>query len=111
MANSRNRTGKADRAWDRSRGKSDGGGYPLLSRFVYTADGEAIPERTIGGTNGPEVGQFAFVTDVVHDARGNYFISEYGEFDRIQKYDPSGNFICRFGSTEMAPSNSVDPSA
>jgi sugar lactone lactonase YvrE len=71
--------------------------------LFYSAQGVLIDGRTIGGTNGPGVGQFAFVTDAVQDSKGNYFISEYGEFDRIQKYDANGKFICRFGETGGGP--------
>jgi len=71
--------------------------------LFYTLDGTPLPEKTIGGSNGPNIGQFAFVTDVLQDRQGNYFISEYGEFDRIQKYSPAGEFICRFGETGNGP--------
>ncbi len=71
--------------------------------LFYKLDGTPVPEKTIGGTNGPNVGQFAFVTDVLQDRQGNYFISEYGEFDRVQKYSSNGEFICRFGETGNGP--------
>ncbi len=71
--------------------------------LFYTPTGELLESKTIGGTNGPDIGQFAFVTDVVQDSQGNYFISEYGEFDRIQKYNSNGQFICRFGETGDQP--------
>jgi len=71
--------------------------------LFYTPAGELLVDKTIGGTNGPDVGQFAFVTDAVQDSQGNYFISEYGEFDRIQKYASDGRFICRFGETGDKP--------
>ncbi len=71
--------------------------------LFYSKDGGLIESRTIGGTNGPGVGQFAFVTDAVQDSKGNYFISEYGEFDRIQKYNSNGEFVCRFGETGDGP--------
>ncbi len=71
--------------------------------LFYTRTGELLEDKTIGGTNGPDIGQFAFVTDAVQDSKGNYFISEYGEFDRIQKYASDGQFICRFGETGDKP--------
>jgi sugar lactone lactonase YvrE len=71
--------------------------------LFYTLEGVPLPEKTIGGTNGPNIGQFAFVTDVLQDRQGNYFISEYGEFDRIQKYSADGKFVCRFGETGNGP--------
>ena len=71
--------------------------------LFYTPSGEQLESKTIGGTNGPDIGQFAFVTDVVQDTQGNYYISEYGEFDRIQKYNSNGQFICRFGESGEKP--------
>lgn len=71
--------------------------------LFYTKTGQLIETQTIGGTNGPAIGQFAFVTDVAQDSQGNYFISEYGEFDRIQKYDSTGQFVCRFGESGSRP--------
>lgn len=67
--------------------------------LFYRPDGTRLEKKTIGGTNGPQEGQFAFVTDAVQDSLGNFYISEYGEFDRIQKYDSNGKFIRRFGET------------
>jgi sugar lactone lactonase YvrE len=71
--------------------------------LFYTPEGELMKERTIGGSLGPAIGQFAFVTDVVQDHEGNFYISEYGEFDRIQKYTADGKFICRFGESGDQP--------
>ncbi len=65
--------------------------------LTYTPDGNLIPERTIGGASGSQPGQFGFVTDIVQDSAGNYYISEYGEFDRIQKFDSAGRFLIQFG--------------
>ena len=66
--------------------------------LFYTKTGEPRPERTLGGTCGNGPGEFNFVTDVVQDSSGNYYISEYGEVDRIQKLAPNGQFIYQWGS-------------
>ena len=66
--------------------------------LFYTTDGELIPEKTIGGTPGAGPGEFNFVTDVVEDSRGNFYVSEYGEFDRIQKFSPDGKVLLQWGS-------------
>lgn len=71
--------------------------------LFYTPEGTLLEDKTIGGKHGPKIGEFAFVTDVVQDRNGNYFISEYGEFDRIQKYSADGEFICRFGESGDQP--------
>jgi sugar lactone lactonase YvrE len=65
--------------------------------LFYQPDGILLQEKTIGGTYGREPGQFAFVTDAVQDSQGNYFISEYGDNDRIQKYSPAGKQVLHFG--------------
>lgn len=65
--------------------------------LFYTPEGNLVPDRTIGGVAGRGLGEFGFVTDVVQDSTGNYYVSEYGDFDRIQKFDPQGNVVCQFG--------------
>lgn len=65
--------------------------------LVYTLDGQLLGDRTIGGVNGHGPGEFNFVTDCLQDREGNYYISEYGEFDRIQKFSPDGKFLMQWG--------------
>ena len=65
--------------------------------LTYTPKGELLTHATLGGTMGQGPGEFGFVTDVVRDAAGNYYVSEYGEFDRIQKFSPDGKFIAAMG--------------
>ena len=73
-------------------------------RFLfYTPEGELLADRTIGGINGPEPGQFAFVTDIVRAANGDYFCGEYGEFDRIHRYSADGKFMDRLGEHGNEP--------
>ncbi len=73
-------------------------------RFLfYTPEGELIEERTIGGTNGPDPGEFAFVTDIVRTTTGEYYCGEYGEFDRIHKYSSNGQYIDRMGEHGDGP--------
>ncbi len=71
--------------------------------LFYTPDGELVEERTIGGTNGRGPGEFGFVTDVVQDSRGNYYVSEYGDYDRIQKFSPDGKYVYQWGGHGTAP--------
>jgi len=65
--------------------------------LVYTPQGKLLEEKTIGGTPGHEPGQFGFVTDAVQDSGGNYFVAEYGDFDRVQKFTANGDFLCEWG--------------
>jgi sugar lactone lactonase YvrE len=77
--------------------------------LVYTPQGELLEDRTIGGECGSQPGQFNFVTDCVQDAAGNYYIAEYGEFDRIQKFSPEKKFILQWGVHGSAPGEFIRP--
>ncbi len=73
-------------------------------RFLfYTPDGELLEERTIGGINGPDPGQFAFVTDIARTPTGEYYCGEYGEYDRIHKYSGDGIYLDRIGEHGVGP--------
>lgn len=63
----------------------------------YTAKGELLSDKTIGGVNGSEPGQFSWVTDFARSPNGDIFLAEYGEFDRIYKYSKDGQYIARAG--------------
>ena len=77
--------------------------------LFYTPEGEMVPERTIGGQTGRGLGQFGFVTDVVQDSVGNYYVAEYGDFDRIQKFDPQGKVVCQIGGHGEEPGEFLRP--
>jgi len=73
-------------------------------RFLfYTPEGELLKDRTIGGTNGADPGQFAFVTDIVRASNNEFYCGEYGEFDRIHKYASDGQYIDRMGEHGNEP--------
>ncbi len=80
--------------------------YRMLS---YTPDGQLQQEEQIGGTPGHSPGEFAFVTDAVCDTDGCFYVGEYGDSDRIQKFDPDGNFLTQWGGTGHAPGQFVRP--
>ncbi len=67
--------------------------YRLL---IYSPQGELL--ETLGGTLGHGPGEFGLVTDAVEDSHGNLYVSEYGEFDRIQKFDPQHKYVMEWGS-------------
>jgi len=71
--------------------------------LTYTPAGELLEGSTLGGTLGQGPGEFGFVTDVVRDAEGNYYVSEYGEFCRIQKFSPDRTFIRQWGGNGEEP--------
>jgi DNA-binding beta-propeller fold protein YncE len=65
--------------------------------LVYTPRGELLEDQTIGGTAGTGEGEFQFVTDAAQDSQGNYYVTQYGEFDRIQKFSPDRRFLLSWG--------------
>jgi sugar lactone lactonase YvrE len=71
--------------------------------LAYDARGNALEEETIGGTMGRAPGEFGFVTDAVQDSAGNYYIAEYGDYDRIQKFSPQREFLLQWGSHGAEP--------
>lgn len=77
--------------------------------LFYTPAGKLIEPDTIGGTFGREPGQFGFVTDIAQDSKGNYYVAEYGDFDRIQKFTRQGKFVYQFGSHGSEPGQFVRP--
>jgi DNA-binding beta-propeller fold protein YncE len=79
--------------------------------LVYEKDGTPVPEATLGGEHGTGPGQFGWVTDVAEDSRGNWFVSEYGESDRIQKFSPQGEFLLQWGGTGAEPGQFRRPQA
>ena len=68
---------------------------------IYSADG--VEKRTIGGTAGNQPGQFGYVSDVVQDADGFFYVSEFGENDRVTKLDEHGKFVACFGGSGTGP--------
>jgi hypothetical protein len=75
--------------------------------LIYTPQGELL--RQIGGKNGTGTGEFGFVTDVVQDSRGYYYVSEYGEYDRIQKFTREGQFVLEWGGHGTEPGQFMRP--
>ena len=75
--------------------------------LVYSPEGELL--ETIGGTLGSGPGEFSLVTDAVDDSAGNLYVSEYGDFDRIQKFTPDHKFILQWGSHGSEPGQFMRP--
>jgi DNA-binding beta-propeller fold protein YncE len=77
--------------------------------LVYTPRGQLLSSRTIGGVNGNGPGQFNFVTDAAQDSQGNYYIAEYGLFDRVQKLTREGEFLLQWGGHGDRPGQFIQP--
>jgi DNA-binding beta-propeller fold protein YncE len=80
--------------------------YRLL---VYSPRGELL--ETLGGTLGNGPGEFGLVTDALEDSAGNLYVSEYGEFDRIQKFSPGPKrkFLLEWGGHGPEPTQFARP--
>jgi DNA-binding beta-propeller fold protein YncE len=68
---------------------------------VYSPDGKEI--KKFGGDAGKGPGQLGYVSDVVQDRAGNYYVAEFGENERISKFDPSFHFLKSWGSPGTEP--------
>jgi len=67
---------------------------------VYTAAGELL--KTLGGTPGTKPGEWGYVSDVVQDGDGNYYVAEFGQNDRVTKLDADGKFLTCWGENGQA---------
>jgi len=65
--------------------------------LVYAPTGKLLDDQTLGGTCGNGDGEFRFVTDAAQDANGNYYIAQYGDYDRIQKFSYDHQFLMSWG--------------
>ncbi len=68
---------------------------------IYSADGKEL--KKLGGQAGHEPGQWGYVSDCVQDKDGNYYVSEFGENDRITKLDRDGKFVACWGEPGQGP--------
>jgi DNA-binding beta-propeller fold protein YncE len=69
--------------------------------LIYSPDGELTDQ--IGGTAGEGPGQFDLVRDAVQDSKGCYYVAESGEWDRIQKFTSTGEFLRQWGGNGTQP--------
>ena len=76
--------------------------------LVYSPEGKLLD--TLGGKLGQKPGEFGFVTSAVQDRQGNYYVSEYGDYDRIQKFSPQRRFIRQWGGHGAEPGQFIRPS-
>jgi DNA-binding beta-propeller fold protein YncE len=68
---------------------------------IYSPDGKEL--RKFGGEAGSGPGQLGYVSDVVQDADGYFYIAEFGENQRITKLDAGGKFVQSWGSMGTEP--------
>ncbi len=68
---------------------------------IYSPAGVEL--RKFGGEGGSAAGQLGYVSDVVQDEDGHYYVAEFGENQRISKFDGDGKFLCCWGSAGAEP--------
>jgi len=74
---------------------------------IFHPDGEV--DFTFG-SEGREPGQFVFPVAVLEDAAGNLYVGEYGDHQRVQKFDGSGRYLLQFGKHGAGPGEFQRPS-
>ena len=78
--------------------------------LIYDRQGTLLSQ--IGdGVQGEEPGRFVYATDVVTNRQGDFFVSEYGNSDRIQVFDKNGTFLRQWGGHGYEPGEFLRPRA
>lgn len=67
---------------------------------IYSAQGEELKSF---GPNSGVPGGIGYISDVVQDADGYFYLSEFGEHNRIIKLGSDGHFIHSWGSNGTGP--------
>ncbi len=69
---------------------------------IYTPEGKEL--RRIGGdAPGSSTPHFGYVSDVVQDNDGFFYVAEFGETERITKIDIDGKFVTSWGGEGNEP--------
>ena len=69
--------------------------------LIYSPEGELL--RTVEKKRGDGPGEFDLVADVVEDSEGNYYVAEYGDNNRVQKFDSEWRFLLQWGGHGSEP--------
>lgn len=67
----------------------------------YDRDGNEV--KKYGGDKGSGPGQFGYVSDIVQDAEGFFYLSEFGINERITKINREGQFVSSWGKSGSEP--------
>jgi YD repeat-containing protein len=70
---------------------------------------EVLHQGTVG-EEGAEEGQLEAPSDVARDSEGNLWVADWGN-DRIEEFDPEGNFLSQIGESGAGNGQLNDPSA
>jgi DNA-binding beta-propeller fold protein YncE len=72
--------------------------------------GESSPNPYVIGERGDGPGQFRFPIAVAVDPQDNFYVSEYGGNDRVQKFDAAGRCLLSWGALGSEPGQFIRPS-
>jgi DNA-binding beta-propeller fold protein YncE len=78
--------------------------------LVYDRQGKILFQLG-DGVQSTDHGRFGYPTDVVLDKAGNFYVSEYGENDRIQVFSPDGKWLRQWGGHGYEPGEFMRPRA
>lgn len=68
---------------------------------IYSLTGKEL--RHFGGKAGSAPGELGYVSDAVQDEDGHYYVAEFGQNERISKFNAKGKFITTWGSPGTEP--------
>jgi DNA-binding beta-propeller fold protein YncE len=68
---------------------------------IYSSAGKLL--KTIGGIKGTAPGELSYISDAVQDSDGFYYVAEFGDNQRISKFDVAGRFVTCWGGPGAEP--------
>jgi DNA-binding beta-propeller fold protein YncE len=68
---------------------------------VYSPEGKLL--QTVGGNKGTGPGQLSYVSDALRDEAGNFYVAEFGDNQRISKFDADAKFLQCWGAPGSEP--------
>src|SRR5438093_1609736 len=68
---------------------------------IYSPEGVEL--RTLGGKAGTAPGELSYISDTVCDVDGNFYVAEFGENQRISKFDADFKFLKCWGEPGSEP--------
>src|SRR5262245_45698662 len=74
-------------------------------------DGDGHERRVVSLPEGSAPGQFGYVSDVVQDEDGFFYVAEFGQVQRISKLDKDGKFVSCWGEAGQEPGQFARPRA
>lgn len=78
--------------------------------MIYDRSGKLL-QQVGSGVQGYSPGLFGYPTDCVIDSQGLFYVSEYGDNDRIQVFSPEGDWIRQWGGHGYEPGQFLRPRA